>query len=112
MATICFVGNLGNEPEKKSETAPVRLSVADKDAREGDSPWYEVAVWGKQGEACLAHLHKGSQVFVSGDLALHQYDGKTYPRVEARRVTFLGSKPKGDAPAKAEPAAGEERPFG
>ena len=75
----------------------------------------DVAVWGKQGEACGKFLKKGRPVLIEGRLVLQQWekDGEKRSKhiITAERVQFLGS-PKG-APAEVEtPAASEDEvPF-
>ena len=75
----------------------------------------DVAVWGKQGEACGKFLKKGRPVLIEGRLVLQQWekDGEKRSKhiITAERVQFLGA-PKG-APAEVEtPAASEEEvPF-
>jgi single-strand DNA-binding protein len=74
----------------------------------------DVAVWGKQGEACGKFLTKGQPVLIEGRLVLQwEKDGEKRSKhiITAERVQFLGA-PKG-APAEVEtPAASEaEAPF-
>ena len=75
----------------------------------------DVAVWGKQGEACGKFLKKGRPVLIEGRLVLQQWekDGEKRSKhiITAERVQFLGG-PKG-APAEVEaPAASEDEvPF-
>jgi len=75
----------------------------------------DVAVWGKQGEACGKFLRKGRPILIEGRLVLQQWekDGEKRSKhiITAERVQFLGA-PKG-APADVEtPAAGEDEvPF-
>ena len=75
----------------------------------------DVAVWGKQGEACGKFLKKGRPVLIEGRLVLQQWekDGEKRSKhiITAERVQFLGG-PKG-APTEVEaPAASEDEvPF-
>ena len=83
----------------------------------------DVAVWGKQAEACGQYLAKGRSVLVEGKLQLDQWESKegqkrSRLRVRADRVQFMGGagggKNEGAASAdqgKAASAAGGAMPF-
>lgn len=131
---IVLVGNLGRDPELRytpAGTSVCNLSLATnrrwKTAEGADREevaWFRISVWGKQGEACNAHLRKGRQVLVKGRLVADEngnpriwtgQDGS--PRasfeVNAETVRFLGSKPQNGDQAEDHPAETEQEeiPF-
>ena len=70
---VTLVGNLGRDPEQKSERGPVTFSVATTEkyrTQDGNdqekTQWHNVQAWGKLGEICLQILHKGDKAMVEG----------------------------------------------
>ena len=122
MNSINLIGRLTRDPELRSpESGPsvcgMRLAVNDGSER---PPLYvDVVTFGKQADACAAHLSKGRQVAVSGRLHYSEWesdDGSKHSKHEViGRVQFLarpnanGSSPE-HADVIAEPAD-EEIPF-
>jgi single-strand DNA-binding protein len=108
---VVLVGNLTKDPELRhtpSGTAVCKLRLAvntrQKDAQTGewgDKPnYFDVTVWGNQGESCAQYLSKGRPVGVDGRLDWREWeaqDGTKRQAVEiiADSVQFLGSR--GDA---------------
>ena len=108
---VVLVGNLTKDPELRhtpSGTAVCKLRLAvntrQKDAPTGewgDKPnYFDVTVWGNQGESCAQYLSKGRPVGVDGRLDWREWDaqdGTKRQAVEiiADTVQFLGSR--GDA---------------
>ena len=115
MATInsvVLVGNLTKDPELRHTPAgmPVcslRLAVNTrrKDAATGqwgEKPnYFDVTVWGQQGENCAQYLAKGRRVGVQGRLEWREWeaqDGSKRQAVEvvADSVQFLDSRGDGE----------------
>jgi single-strand DNA-binding protein len=108
----CITGNLTKDPELRSTpsgTSVCKLRVAvnsrRKDGASGewvDKPnYFDVTVWGAQGENCANYLSKGRPVAVEGRLDWREWeaqDGSKRQAVEiiANSVQFLGSR--GDNP--------------
>jgi single-strand DNA-binding protein len=106
-----ITGNLTRDPELRSTpggTAVCKLRVAvnssRKDGQTGewiDKPnYFDVTVWGAQGENCANYLSKGRPVAVSGRLDWREWeaqDGSKRQAVEiiANSVQFLGSRDGG-----------------
>src|SRR6266516_121564 len=103
--TVAITGNLVRDPELKTipnGTAVCKLRVAvngsQKDAAGEWVPkpnFFDVNVWGKQGESCAQFLEKGGAVAVEGRLDWHEWeaqDGGKRQAVEivAKHVQFLG----------------------
>jgi single-strand DNA-binding protein len=114
---VIIAGRLTRDPETRF--APSGLAVATfgvavkhrsksgSDAKE-DVSFFDVVVFGKQGEKCAEYLSKGRPVLVEGRLRQRRWesDGAKRSKIEivADNVQFLGS-PRG---AAAEGAPGAE----
>ena len=110
---VVLVGNLTRDPELRhtpSGTAVCKLRLAvntrQKDQATGewgDKPnYFDVTVWGNQGESCAQYLAKGRPVGVDGRLDWREWDaqdGTKRQAVEiiADSVQFLGSREGGGA---------------
>jgi single-strand DNA-binding protein len=105
---VVITGNLTRDPELRhlgSGTAVCKLRVAvnsrRKDGQTGewvDKPnYFDVTVWGAQGENCANYLAKGRPVAVEGRLDWREWEdqgGNKRQSVEiiANTVQFLGSR--------------------
>src|SRR5213082_1599707 len=126
---VVLVGNLTKDPELRhtpSGTAVCKLRLAvntrQKDAQGnwGDKPnYFDVTVWGNQGESCAQYLSKGRPVGVDGRLDWREWeaqDGSKRQAVEvvADTVQFLGSRDGGGGEGgqgrSFEPRGGELKP--
>ena len=109
--SVVITGNLTRDPELRSTpggTSVCKLRVAvnsrRKDGQSGewiDKPnYFDVTVWGAQGENCANYLSKGRSVAVQGRLEWREWesqDGGKRQAVEiiADSVQFLGSRDGG-----------------
>jgi single-strand DNA-binding protein len=109
--SVVITGNLTRDPELRSTpggTSVCKLRVAvnsrRKDGQSGewiDKPnYFDVTVWGAQGENCANYLSKGRPVAVQGRLEWREWesqDGGKRQAVEiiADSVQFLGSRDGG-----------------
>jgi single-strand DNA-binding protein len=104
---VIITGNLTRDPDLRSlpsGTAVCELRVAVNSSRKDengnwvDKPnYFNVKVWGAQGENCAAYLSKGRPVAVDGRLDWREWEtqeGQKRQAVEiiADRVQFLGSR--------------------
>jgi single-strand DNA-binding protein len=104
---VVLVGNLTKDPELRhtpSGTAVCKLRIAvntrQKDQASGewgDKPnYFDVTVWGNQGESCAQYLSKGRPVGIDGRLDWREWEqeGQKRQAVEiiADSVQFLGSR--------------------
>jgi single-strand DNA-binding protein len=104
---VCITGNLTKDPELRSipsGTSVCKLRVAVNSRRKDasgewvDKPnYFDVTVWGAQGENCANYLSKGRPVAVDGRLEWREWesqDGSKRQAVEiiANNVQFLGSR--------------------
>lgn len=118
---VTITGNLTRDPELRFTASGVgvcELGVAVNGRRKDSSgTWvdkpnfFNVVVWGKQGEACSEYLRKGSPVAVDGKLDWQQWEAKdgsgkrSAVKIVADSVQFLsqrGSSDDGFTPASQE----------
>jgi len=110
---VILTGNLTKDPELRSlpsGTAVCRLRIAcntrRKDASSGDwvdkPNFFDVTIWGKQGENCAQYLSKGRPVAIDGRLEWREWEaqdgsGKRQAvEIIADSVQFLGSRDSAD----------------
>src|SRR4051795_5533359 len=104
---VVLTGNLTRDPELRSTqggTAVCSLRIATHSRRKDASGswvekpnYFDVTVWGAQGENCAQYLSKGRPVAVDGRLDWREWDaqdGSKRQAVEiiANSVQFLGSR--------------------
>src|SRR6187397_3726110 len=108
---VVLVGNLTRDPEMKhlpSGTALCSLRIAvntrrkDESGQWTDKPnYFDVSVWGAQGESCAQYLAKGRPVAIDGRLEWRVWEatdgsGKRQAvEIVADNVQFLGSRDGG-----------------
>ena len=108
---VVLVGNLTRDPELRntpSGTAVCKLRIAvntrikDSSGQWTDKPnYFDITVWGNQGESCAQYLSKGRPVAVDGRLDWREYeakDGSKRQAIEiiADSVQFLGGRGDGE----------------
>jgi single-strand DNA-binding protein len=129
---VVITGNLTRDPELRSTpggTSVCKLRVAVNSRRkDGSGNWvdkpnyFDVTVWGAQGENCANFLSKGRPVAVEGRLDWREWEDKEGGKrqsveIIANSVQFLGSRdgaggngngftPSGDVPADTSDYAG------
>ena len=109
---VVLVGNLTRDPELRhtpSGTAVCSLRLAVNSRRKdastgewGEKPnYFDITVWGNQGERCAQYLAKGRPVAVDGRLEWREWEtpeGNKRQAVDvvADSVQFLGSRGDGE----------------
>ena len=110
---VVLVGNLTRDPELRhtpSGVAVCSLRLAVNSRRKdpstgewGEKPnYFDITVWGNQGESCAQYLAKGRPVAVDGRLDWREWeaqDGTKRQAVEviADSVQFLGGRTDGES---------------
>ncbi len=104
---VILTGNLTRDPELRSlpsGTSVCELRVAVNSSRKDESGnwvekpnYFNVKVWGAQGENCSNYLSKGRPVAIDGRLDWREWDSKEGEKrqaveIVADRVQFLGSR--------------------
>jgi single-strand DNA-binding protein len=108
---VVITGNLTRDPELRSTgggTSVCELRVAvnsrrkDQSGQWVDKPnYFDVTVWGAQGENCATYLSKGRPVAVEGRLDWREWEAKDGSgkrqkvQIIANSVQFLGSRDGG-----------------
>ena len=107
---VVITGNLTRDPELRSTsggTSVCSLRVAVNSRRKDDSGnwvdkpnYFDVTVWGAQGENCAQYLAKGRPVAVDGRLNWREWEDKEGGKrqsvdIIADSVQFLGSREGG-----------------
>jgi single-strand DNA-binding protein len=108
---VVLVGNLTRDPELRhtpSGTAVCSLRLAvnsrrkDQSGQWVDKPnYFDITVWGQQGESCAQYLSKGRPVAIDGRLEWREWDAQDGTKrqaveVVADSVQFLGGREGGD----------------
>jgi single-strand DNA-binding protein len=124
---VVLVGNLTRDPELRhtpSGTAVCSLRLAvntrrkDETGQWVDKPnYFDVTVWGNQGERCAQYLSKGRPVAVDGRLEWREWEtpeGNKRQAVDvvADSVQFLGSRGDGEGGGGYIPADATPTPAG
>ena len=104
---VVLTGNLTHDPDLRnlpSGTSVCKLRIAcntrrkDQSGQWVDKPnYFDVTVWGNQGESCAQYLSKGRPVAIDGRLDWREYqaqDGTKREAIEvvADSVQFLGAR--------------------
>jgi single-strand DNA-binding protein len=120
-ARVVIAGNLTRDPELRqipSGTSVCQFGVAvNRSYKDASGQWaektsfFDVVVWGGQGESCARFLSKGRQVSIDGRLEQRSYDaqdGTKRSKVEiiADNVVFQGTPGETREPV----SRGGERP--
>jgi single-strand DNA-binding protein len=108
---VVVTGNLTRDPELRSlnsgtKVCKLRIAVNSRRKNSETGEWvdkpnyFDVTVWGAQGENCATYLSKGRPVAVDGRLDWREWeanDGSKRQSVEiiANSVQFLGSRDGG-----------------
>lgn len=105
---VTLVGRLTRDSELKytnSGTAVCKFSLAVNRRKRSGEQWtdevsyFDVVLWGKQGEALQQYLAKGKQIAVSGELRQNRWeqDGQSRSKVEivANNLQLLGGNTGG-----------------
>jgi single-strand DNA-binding protein len=110
---VILTGNLTRDPELRSTSTGtsvcglrVAVNTRRKDPSTGDwtdkANYFDVTVWGAQGENCAQYLQKGRPVAVDGRLEWREWEDKETGRkrqavdIIADSVQFLGSREGGE----------------
>ncbi|MCL2204974.1 MAG: single-stranded DNA-binding protein [Treponema sp.] len=106
---VVLVGRLTRDAELKYTTsgqAVCKFSIAINRRRKNGDQWedeanfFDVVLWGKQGEALNQYLLKGKQIGVDGELRQDrwQQDGQNRSRIEivANNIQLLGGGGQGN----------------
>jgi single-strand DNA-binding protein len=133
---VVLTGNLTRDPELRSTPAgtalcKLRIAVNDRRKDSASGEWHEVpnyfdvTVWGGQGENCFEHLTKGRAIAVDGRLKWREWDANGTKRqavdIIGDSIQFLGrpatngaagdETPDGTVDGDGDPGADDDIPF-
>lgn len=124
---VAMTGNLTRDPELRSlpsGTSVCNMRIASNTRRKdaatgewGDKPnYFDVTVWGGQGESCARFLSKGRAVAIRGQLEWREWqaqDGTKRQSVEivADTVEFVGGNPDGGGQPAQQQAPPQQQPV-
>ena len=109
---VTLIGYLGDEPkveQLQNGARKVTLSVATTDkgftTKSGAvvpdrTDWHRVIFWEKLAELCEKYLHKGSSVYIEGQLRNRSWDDKNglkhfTTEIDGKTLLLLDKKPQG-----------------
>lgn len=103
MQVITVAGKLGRDAEVRStqngdSVCSFSVAVDQRNGRDKSTNWWRVSLWGKRGDALAQYLTKGSNVTVSGEFSLSEYEGKPQLNIRANEIALQGGKSEGGAP--------------
>ncbi len=126
--SVVIVGNLTRDPELRAtpsgtSVCSLRIAVNDRvkdptSGEWGDKPnYFDVDVFGGQGERCAQYLARGRQVAIAGRLRWREWetqDGQKRQAVSivADNVQFIGPRETGDAGGQRPPYQGGQQGQG
>src|SRR5438094_4779005 len=108
---VVLTGNLTRDPELRTTgggTSVCKLRIACNPRRKDscgqcvDKPnYFDVTVWGAQGENCATYLQKGRPVAIDGRLEWREWEAEGGAKrqaidIIADSVQFLGGRPDGE----------------
>lgn len=118
--TICY-GRVGNDPEMRSEKAPVSFSLATSESYKDDqgewqtnTTWHNIVAWGSDEykQNLMSRIHKGSVVLIEGKNVYEKYekDGqeKYVTKIKAlvvKVIEAVKSEPRGGSGTYSPPAS-------
>jgi single-strand DNA-binding protein len=126
---VVISGNLTADPDLKELSggnSRCRLRLASNTRRRqpdgswGDKPnYFDIVVWGAQGQAAQRYLRKGSAIAVDGRLEWREWatdsgDKRSAVEIIAENLQFLGGSQPASEPGVPEPpsgSSGDDVPF-
>jgi single-strand DNA-binding protein len=95
MLKLMIIGNVGGEPamgKTKAGKDYASFSIAEsrtkKEQATGDTVWFNVYCYGAMAESIAKFVHKGSKLFVMGELVIEKYKGKDGVERESRKISY------------------------
>jgi single-strand DNA-binding protein len=116
-----LIGRLTRDAELKYTSggmAVCKFSIAcNKRKKQGDAwvdeaHFFDIVLWGKQGETLNQYLVKGKQIAVDGELHQNRWEqegqGRSKIEIHANNVQLLGGGERQDQPAPSKPQARQD----
>jgi len=95
MKNITIGGTVGKDAVMRRTQAgePIlgfSVAVDDGYGENKSTMWFDIALWGKRGDAIAKFLTKGTKVCVTGEFGQRHHEGKTYFTCRASDITLMG----------------------
>jgi len=105
---LCTIsGNIGSDAVTRQTQKGDKVTAFNVGVQQGwgdnkSTNWYRCNVWGDRGEKIAQYLLKGVKVFVTGELSIGSYEGKTQFEVRVNEVEWERRQADGSqgAPAR------------
>lgn len=93
MQQIVISGNISRDAESRQTQKGDKVCSFNVGVRQGwgDSAttnWFRCSVWGERGQKIAEYLLKGVKVFVTGELSIGEYQGKTQFDVRVNEIEW------------------------
>lgn len=117
MKNIVLAGTIGKDAVLRRTQAgePIlgfSVAVDDGYGENKATMWFDVAVWGKRGQALEPHLKKGAKVTVSGEFGSRIHEDKTYFTCRANDIAIQGGKSERQAEPRQESRSPDRNSYG
>ena len=99
---VTLVGRAGRDPEVRyfeSGNLVANLTIAvNRRNREDEPDWFNLEIWGKQGQVAADYVKKGSLIGITGSFKLDKWqdrstgEARSKPVVRVDRLELLGSR--------------------
>ena len=101
---VQLIGRPAKAPERSSEKAPVKFSMATNNRYKGadgqwvdETTWHNIVVWGKLGEVAIKYVTKGKEVYIGGRINNRKYEDKSgvtkyISEIIADKLVLIGGK--------------------
>lgn len=124
---VILIGNLGNDPDVRSTpsgiyVANISLATTEswQDKQTGQwqerAEWHRVVFFGRLAEIVKQYLHKGSQVYVEGNLRTEKWQDQNgidryTTKIYAREMQMLGNRNDNASTSYSTPSGGNYPPY-
>jgi single-strand DNA-binding protein len=110
--SVVLVGRAGNRPDlryfESGKVQAIFPLAVDRPRRRDAEPvtdWFQIELWGRQGEIASEYVRKGSLVGIEGRLAFHPRpddadDDQMNPYIAANNLRLLSTPPAATEPAR------------
>lgn len=121
--SVALTGNLTRDPELKQTQAGsvCKMRVANNSRKKDGNEWvdapnyFDVIVWGAQGENVAQYLSKGRKVAITGRLRWREWESEQGKRqaveIHADNVAFIGGREEGGQQAAPSQQAAPQSDF-
>ena len=107
---VQLIGRLGRDPEVRYTAKGTPLTMfsmavrrtwtGPNGERNEETDWFNIEAWARLGEICQEYLHKGSLVFIEGEMRIDQWENdkgekQSRPKIFLRDMQMLDGRRNG-----------------